>query len=111
MRIQERVSRVENKVDVLATKVDALASKVDDFIEEMRDKDRQRAEEILALRAEMISRDDKLAAAVDSMGKHVRNITIAAMVGIGALALSGGAIAVAVIYSVLSKQLKGGERR
>ena len=65
----------------------------------MRDKDRQRAEEILALRAEMISRDDKLAAAVDSMGKHVRNITIAAIVGIGAAVVGIGSM----IFSLMNK--------
>ena len=85
MKAQEKIYRVDNKVDVLAAKVDA-------FIEEMRDRDKKREEEIKESRAEMAT-----------IGRHVRNITIAAMVGIGALALSGGAIAVAVIYSVLTK--------
>ncbi len=85
MKAQEKIYRVENKVDVLAAKVDA-------FIQEMRYRDKKREEEIKESRAEMAT-----------IGRHVRNITIAAMVGIGALALSGGAIAVAVIYSVLTK--------
>ena len=82
---EKKIVEIENRVDVLAVKVDA-------FIEEMRDKDKKREEEIKESRAEMAT-----------IGRHVRNITIAAMVGIGALALSGGAIAVAVIYSVLVK--------
>ena len=82
---EKKIVEIENRVDVLAVKVDA-------FIEEIRDKDKKREEEIKESRAEMAT-----------IGRHVRNITIAAMVGIGALALSGGAIAVAVIYSVLVK--------
>ena len=62
-----------------------LSGKIDAFIDEMRDFKR----EVRDSTAEM-----------KSIGKHVQNLTIAAMVSIGALALSGGAIAVAVIYSV-----------
>ena len=92
MKAQEKIYRVDNKVDVLAAKVDAFIEEIRDFKQEMRDKDKKREEEIKESRAEMAT-----------IGRHVRNITIAAMVGIGALALSGGAIAVAVIYSVLTK--------
>ena len=78
---EKKIVEIENRVDVLATKVDS-------FIEEMR----EFKKEVKESREEM-----------RSIGRHVQNITIAAMVGIGALALSGGAIAVAVIYSVLVK--------
>lgn len=69
----------------LNAKIDIQNTKIDAFIEEMRDFKREMRE----TQAEM-----------KSIGRHVQNLTIAAMVGIGALALSGGAIAVAVIYSV-----------
>ena len=71
----------------LNAKIDIQNTKIDAFIEEMRDFKREVRENQAEMR---------------SIGKHVQNLTIAAMVGIGALALSGGAIAVAVIYSVFS---------
>ena len=68
-------------------KIDIQNTKIDAFIDEMRDFKHEVRENTAEMR---------------SIGKHVQNLTIAAMVGIGALALSGGAIAVAVIYSVFS---------
>ncbi len=62
-----------------------------DFKQEMRDRDTQRHAENQAHHAEM-----------QNIGRHVRNLTIASMVGIGAMALSGGAIAVAVVYSIFN---------
>ena len=96
---EEKMVHVDNKVDVLAAKVDAFIQEMRDFKTEMRDRDNQRAAETAALRAEMISRDDKLAAAVDSMGKHVRNITIAAIVGIGAAVVGIGSM----FFSLMNK--------
>ena len=71
----------------LNAKIDIQNTKIDAFIEEMRDFKREVRENTAEMR---------------NIGKHVQNLTIAAMVGIGALALSGGAIAVAVIYSVFN---------
>ena len=106
---EEKIVRIDNKVDILATKVDAFIQEMRDFKTEMRDRDNQRAAEIQSLRTEMRDRDNQRAEEIKesrvemaNIGRHVRNITIAAMVGIGALALSGGAIAVAVIYSVFN---------
>ena len=99
MKAQEKIYRVENKVDVLAAKVDAFIDEMRDFKKEMRDRDNQRAAETEALRAEMIKRDDKLAEMVDGMGKHVRNITIAAIVGIGAAIVGIGSM----IFSVINR--------
>ena len=75
----------------LNAKIDIQNTKIDAFIEEMRDRDAQRHAENQAHHAEM-----------QNIGRHVRNLTIASMVGIGAMALSGGAIAVAVVYSLLT---------
>ena len=71
----------------LRGKIDIVDAKFNQFMEEMRDFKREVRENTAEMR---------------SIGKHVQNLTIAAMVGIGALALSGGAIAVAVIYSVFN---------
>ena len=79
------------KIDVQNTKIDAFIQEMRDFKEEMREFKR----EVKESQAEM-----------RSIGKHVQNLTIASMVGIGAMALSGGAIAVAVVYSIFNSVAK-----
>ena len=83
------------KIDIQNTKIDAFIEEMRDFKNEMRDRDAQRHAENQAHHAEM-----------QNIGRHVRNLTIASMVGIGAMALSGGAIAVAVVYSLLTSAAK-----
>ena len=68
-----------------------LNTKIDAFIDEMREFKREIRENTAEMR---------------NIGKHVQNIAIAAMVGIGAMALSGGAIAVAVVYSIFNSATK-----
>ena len=75
------------KIDIQNTKIDAFIEEMRDFKEEMREFKREVKENQTEMR---------------SIGKHVQNLTIAALVGIGAMALSGGAIAVAVVYSLLT---------
>ena len=79
------------KIDIQNTKIDAFIEEMRDFKEEMREFKREVKENQTEMR---------------SIGKHVQNITIAAMVGIGAMALSGGAIAVAVVYSIFNSAVK-----
>ena len=83
------------KIDIQNTKIDAFIEEMRDFKNEMREQNQMRAAEISEIRS-----------SINSMGNHVRNLTIAAMVGIGAMALSGGAIAVAIVYSLLSSAAK-----
>ena len=84
-------AQLNAKIDIQNTKIDAFIEEMRDFKQEMRDRDAQRHAENQAHHAEM-----------QNIGRHVRNLTIASMVGIGAMALSGGAIAVAVVYSLLT---------
>ena len=78
-RFEKRLNKVENKVTSIETKIDM-------FIGEMRERDNQRAEDIREIRA-----------GIESMGKHVRNLTIAAMVGMGTMTIAGLAIAISII--------------
>ena len=80
-------AQLNAKIDIQNTKIDAFIEEMRDFKEEMREFKREVKENQTEMR---------------SIGKHVQNLTIAAMVGIGAMALSGGAIAVAVVYSLLT---------
>ncbi len=75
-----------------------------DFKTEMRDRDNQRAAEIReirqsqeAMRKDMYAVVDRMDQKIDGIGKFVQNLTIATMVGIGAVVVGVVAIAVAVI--------------
>lgn len=89
-RLDDRVSSLEQRVTETTANVNSLIRELKDFKTEIRDRDNQRAEDIREIRA-----------SIDGMGKHVRNLTVAAMVGIGASVMGIGAIAVTVIYSVM----------
>lgn len=88
-KLEDRYSNLHTVVNVLATKVDALSDKIDLFVGEMREQNKLRAEEIRG-------RDAKL----DNISNQTRNITLAAIVGIGAVALSSFGMAVGVLYSL-----------
>ena len=78
-RFEKRLNKVEKQVT-------SIEAKIDMFIGEMRERDNQRAEDIREIRA-----------GIESMGKHVRNLTIAAMVGMGTMTLAGLAIALSIV--------------
>ncbi|MBR3051366.1 MAG: hypothetical protein IKI08_06645 [Selenomonadaceae bacterium] len=75
---EKRLNKVENKVTSIETKIDM-------FIGEMRQQNQMRAEEIREIRT-----------SIDGMGKHVRNLTVAAMVGMGTMTIAGIAIAISI---------------
>ena len=72
------------------TKLALQDAKFNMFMQEMRDRDNQRAEDIREIRASL-----------DSMGKHVRNLAWTGMAAVGGMAVAVGAMVVTVIYSVL----------
>ena len=80
-----RVNRLDERVGRLEQQVATVTAKVDTFIGEMRDRDNQRAQDIREIRNSL-----------DGMGKHVRNLTIAAMVGMGSMTIAGIAVAISI---------------
>ncbi len=78
LKFEKRLNKVENKVT-------SIEAKVDMFIGEMRQQNQMRAEEIREIRA-----------SIDGMGKQVRNLTVAAMVGMGTMTIAGIAIAISI---------------
>ncbi|MBR6711554.1 MAG: hypothetical protein IKI76_00990 [Selenomonadaceae bacterium] len=111
---EERITTVERRVDNLETKFEMFMQEMRDFKTEMRDRDNQRATEIMEMRqkhdADMKDMNQRFYAKMDAMdtkidgiSKHVQNLTVAAIVGIGAAVAGIGAIAVTVIYSVLTR--------
>ncbi|MBQ3434944.1 MAG: hypothetical protein IJG24_07875, partial [Selenomonadaceae bacterium] len=73
-----RVNRLDERIGRLEQQVATVTAKVDTFIGEMRDRDNQRAQDIREIRNSL-----------DGMGKHVRNLTVAAMVGMGSMTIAG----------------------
>ena len=71
------------------------------FMQEMRDRDNQRAEEIRELRQDMKAMQASLDAKIDSMGKHVRNLAITSMAAVGGMFGAVGAMVATVIYTIL----------
>lgn len=90
-QLQRQIDMQGRRIDTLAVKVDALSNKIDSYIEESR-----------ATRARQDEDMREIRASLNSMGKHVQNLTVAAMVGIGAAVIGIGAIAVSVVYSVFT---------
>ena len=80
--------QVQRQIDMQNARIDKIDVKLDAFIQEMRDRDNQRAAETAALRAEMI----ELAPAFRR--EDYDNLTITAMVGVGAAVIGIGVMVV-----------------
>ena len=66
------------------TKLALQDAKFNMFMEEMRDRDNQRAEDIREIRASVSNIQNR----IDDMGKHVRNLAITSMAAIGAMVVT-----------------------
>lgn len=105
---------VDRRVDKLETKFEMFMQESRDMRQEMRDRDNQRAAEIRELRQDMkdMQKDfytkmdnmdakldkkiDKLESKIESIGNHVRNLSVAAIIGVAT-------IAVTVVYSIFTR--------
>ena len=107
----QRHSAVQDaRISNLETKFEMFMQSIDRSFAEMRERDKIRAEEMQDFKNEMRARDDKRAAeiaeirgSIDSTNKHVRNLTITAMVGIGAMVMTSVIGIAAMIWSVVPK--------
>ena len=78
MTEQEKINAdVQRQIDAQNARIDTVLAKVDMVIDEMRDRDNQRAQDIREIRA-----------SIDDMGKHVRNLSLTAMGAIGAMVVT-----------------------
>ena len=89
----------EERLNSLDRRVDVLSQKIDDYIAESRAARAKTDEELKEMRAEMKTLNQRM----DSTLKNIQNLTVAAMVGIGAAILGIGGISIAVISFVISK--------
>ena len=92
---EKKLNQVEARVSNLETKFEMFIQEMRDFKIEMRDRDNQRAAEIMEIRQDMKNMQASLDSKIDSMGKHVRNLSVATIIGVAT-------IAVTVVYSILT---------
>ena len=66
------------------TKLALQDAKFNMFMQEMRDRDNQRAEDMREIRESISGMGNR----IDDMGKHVRNLSVTAMAAIGAMVVT-----------------------
>ena len=80
------------------TKLALQDAKFNMFMQEMRDRDNQRAEDMREIRASVSGIQNR----IDNMGKHVRNLTITSMAAVGGMmVVAVGAMVATVVISFL----------
>ena len=112
---QRNIDKSNMRVDTIEVKIDAFIRSLEDFKAEMRDRDNQRAAETAALRAEMIEKDKAIHAEMaesnkkiaeeisgiktelKGLDKYFHNLTITAMVGVGAAVIGIGVMVVGLL--------------
>lgn len=82
---EERVDKLETRFSTLEQQVSAVTARVDTIIGEMRDRDNQRAAEIVELRQRQDADRKVLEEKIDRLGDKIQNMVIAAVVGFGAI--------------------------
>ena len=73
--------QINNEVQMKLALQDA---KFNQFMQEMRDRDNQRAEDIREIRTSIANMQNN----INDMGKHVRNLAITSMAAIGAMGVT-----------------------
>ena len=86
--IETRVDKLETKVTTLEQQVSNVITKLDMFIVESREARQRQDADIRELRQDMKTMQQNLDSKIDGMGKHVRNMTIAVMIGIAAMVVA-----------------------
>ena len=88
---EERNVEFQRQIDLQNARIDKIDVKLDAFIQEMRDRDNQRAAENQALRAEMLAKDNQRAAEMSEIRASLssgRNMQIATIVAIAAMVIA-----------------------
>ena len=96
------MATTDERLTSLESKFEMFVDEMRDFKIEMRDRDNQRANEIQELRqkhdADIKEINARIESKFDKLSSQIQNLTIAAVVEIGAIVIGGGAI----IWSAIS---------
>ncbi len=86
--IETRVDKLETKVTTLEQQVSNVITKLDMFIAESREARQRQDADIREIRQDMKDMQKNMDAKIDGMGKHVRNTSIAVIIGIAAMVIA-----------------------
>jgi predicted ribosome quality control (RQC) complex YloA/Tae2 family protein len=100
---EKRINNIENRVSNLETKFEMFMQSHEDFKAEIRQQNQMRAEEIREIRQDMKNMQASLDAKIDSMGKHVRNLSVAAIAAVGGMFVAVGVMVGTLIYTLLTR--------
>ena len=84
----------ERRITNLESNVNNLIAEMRDFKNEMRQQNKMRAEEIMEMRQKHDADMKEIRTSIDGMGKHVRNLSVATIIGVATIAIT-------VVYSIL----------
>ncbi|MBE8954772.1 MAG: hypothetical protein SR2Q5_03755 [Quinella sp. 2Q5] len=90
-QLQRQIDMQGGRIDALAVKVDALSDKIDLYVEESRTARARQDEDMREIRASL-----------EGVGKHVQNLTVAAMVGVGTSVIAVVMVGT-VVYSIFTR--------
>ena len=90
------MAELETRVSDLERNVDRVMTKLDMFIEESRAAREKQDADMKEMQKNLYAKMDNMDAKIEGIGNYVRNITIAAMVGIGAAVTGVAAMVLAV---------------
>jgi len=97
MTEQEQINAdVQRQLALQDAKFNMFVDEMRDFKTEMRDRDNQRATEIREIRQDMKNMQTRLDAKIDNIGNHVRNLSVATIIGVATIAIT-------VVYSILTR--------
>ena len=85
-------AQLNAKIEIVDAKFNQFMEEMRDFKDEMRQQNQMRSDEVKEIRQSL-----------DAMRKHVRNLSITAMAGIGAMFVTSAIGIAAVIRSVINK--------
>ena len=104
MTEQEKINaEIQMKLAMQDAKFAIFVQEMRDFKTEMRQQNQMRAEEIREIRQDMKAMQANLDAKIDSMGKHVRNLSVAAMAAVGGMFVAVGVMVGTMIYTILTR--------
>lgn len=86
----------ERRITNLESNVNNLIAEMRDFKIELRDRDNQRAAEIMELRQRQDAMFARLDAKIDNIGAHVRNLSVATIISVATIEIT-------LIYSIFTR--------
>ena len=100
---EKRIINVESRVDNLETTFKMFIQEMRDFKTEMRQQNQMRAEEIREIRQDMKAMQANLDAKIDGIGKHVQNLSVAAIAAVGGMFVAVCVMVGTMIYTILTR--------